>query len=183
MRTGRRKQLSVKTKLAMSKIKPQPKRWTTAQHGTKDYIRREFAEWDNAVAMSAQRSLAIAAWDEEKNSELRGVRDKKLFDEISEKYDYSFAAILKKYPIKTIHDYRAFDRAAGLEGYRNGKKFDQFAAGKGSKADALQKLILDLVRKKPKLSLRELIASLEAQIGQGVIVEIDEEVATSPRLE
>jgi hypothetical protein len=158
----------------MSNVKHQQKKHTAAQYGTKEYVRRQFTEWDKAVKTSGQRKLAIAAWEVEKNNELRGIGDMKRFDEITEKFDESFAAILKKYPIKNIHDYNAFDRSAGVEGYRIGKSFDQFFAGKGDKQDALQKLIFEIVKKNSQLKVGELKSLLFGKIGQGVIEDMDE---------
>ena len=94
----------------------------------KEYTRKHFADWDEAVKLSEQRNQAIEEWKNKKNIELHGIRDQKRMGEIENKFDMLFAAILKKYPVKTIHDFTAIDRAAGVEGYSNGKSMDGWIA-------------------------------------------------------
>lgn len=133
-------------------------------------------QWDKAVETFEQRKLAIAAWQVEKNKMMSAAKGSKAFHAVVKKFDVLFEIILKDYPIKTSDDYFAIDRNAGLAGYGNGKKTDQIAAGMKSKPDALQKLILGMVKENPKLSLSELTQSLEDEIGMGTIEDVSDDV-------
>lgn len=107
----------------------------------REYAIKSFAEWDKAVEVFELRKRAITAWDIErlnklkKNHELHGKTweiEKKLMGGIYKKYDILFAAILKKYPIKTIHDFMAIDRESGIVGYKIASKIDRSAKAKHS---------------------------------------------------
>jgi len=152
-----------------------PNKRMAEEDSSAEYFCTHIEEWDKAVAMSEQRKQAIADWETEKNNELRGVAELNCMGAIMQKYDNLFAAILKKFPVKTIHDHMALDRGAGIKGYLNGKHIDAYLAGKCAKSNALSRLILRIVGENPKLTAPELIAALERETGQGIIVDFDDE--------
>jgi len=122
-------------------------------------------------------------------------------DELIRRYAKSYSAFLKSNRMMAhicassgVNKIRSGYIKAGLETIKNYEASDEMVmkyvdelpgkvrsetakkGGMKSKPDALQKLILGMVKEKPKLSVSKLTQSLEAQIGMGIIEDVSEGV-------
>jgi hypothetical protein len=140
-----------------------------------EYFRAQTAEFDKAVAVSELRNLAIEDWKTAKNNELRGVKIQSEVVRIMQKHDAAFIQILIKYPVATIHDFHALDRHSRNDGHRIATHLAQWGRGKRDKPDALQKIIIEIVKSNPSLKIGELLPALTDLKGEGIIEDIDDE--------